>query len=258
MKSTAPVRSWMEYGIEAAGLALFMVGVGLCATLLEAPGSGLHQALPWPVLRRGLLCLVVGGLALGLAESGWGRRSGAHFNPAVTLTFYYLRRIRGRDAFGYVLAQLLGALGGLALVAKLLRMNFAAAPVHFLVTQPRLPGMAGVAWAFAAEAGTAFVLMVLVLFGSRSPTLARYGARPVAALLVVYMWVAVPISGFGMNPARSLASAVLAQSYTALWLYLLAPPLGMLLAARCFRAVHGRRRRWLDTPLARPIPNALL
>lgn len=253
-----PARSWAEYGIEALGLAVFMAGVGWCATLLEAPGSMLHQALrPWPGLRRGLLCLAVGGLAWALAESGWGRRSGAHLNPAVTLAFYCLGRIGGRDALGYGLAQAVGAVAGLALVASQLHMDFSGPPIQFLLLGPRLPGLAGLAGAFAVEAGTAYFLLLLVLAGADWPALARLGARPVAALLVFYMWVAVPISGFGMNPARALASALLAHSYASLWLYLCAPPLGMLLAA----GTYGPARRHLMGVLGRnafvPGPTAL-
>src|SRR6185295_3355311 len=89
---------WREALMEALGLGLFMVSAGVFGTLLESPASPVHRALPGPVLRRVLMGLAMGLTAVGLVYSPWGRRSGAHINPAFTLTMFRLGRVRGRDA----------------------------------------------------------------------------------------------------------------------------------------------------------------
>ena len=74
-----------EYLIEAFCLGVFMVAAGLVTTLMEYPGSRLHAALANADARRALIGLAMGLTAVALIYSPWGKRSGAHMNPAVTL-----------------------------------------------------------------------------------------------------------------------------------------------------------------------------
>ena len=83
---------WPEYLMEAALLGLFMISVGAFTILLEHPASSIHMSLRSPLLRRALGGLAMGLTAIALIYSPWGRQSGAHFNPAVTMTFYRLKR----------------------------------------------------------------------------------------------------------------------------------------------------------------------
>src|SRR4051812_6145241 len=82
---------WPEYLIEAAGLGVFMIVVGLCVMLAGAPPA--EAAIPNPDLRRALLGIAIELTAITLIYSPWGMRSSAHLNPAVTLTFW---RLEGR------------------------------------------------------------------------------------------------------------------------------------------------------------------
>lgn len=100
-----------EYAIEAALLGAFMISACGFGVLLEHPDSPVHRAIGDPVLRRVLMGLAMGTTAIGLIYSPWGGRSGAHINPATTLTFWRLGRIQGTDVAGYIGAQLLGAVG---------------------------------------------------------------------------------------------------------------------------------------------------
>lgn len=115
---------WPEYLMEAAGLAAFMVSAGLFATLLEDPESPAHQALASPLLRRALMGLAMGLTAVAIIYSPWGKQSGAHLNPALTLTFWRLGKVAPADACGYVAAQFLGSMFGVYLVCALLECRF--------------------------------------------------------------------------------------------------------------------------------------
>src|SRR5256885_1565975 len=95
---------WPEALMEALGLGLFMISAGVFGTVLEYPGSPVHRAIPDPLARRALMGMVMGLTAIGLAYSPWGRRSGAHNNPAFTWTFFRLGRVKGRVALLYTAA----------------------------------------------------------------------------------------------------------------------------------------------------------
>lgn len=229
-------RHWPEYLMEAAGLGLFMLSACLCATLLEPPGSALHHILPDPLLRRLLMGLAMGLTAVGIIYSPWGQQSGAHINPAVTLSFWYLGKIEHWDAVFYVLAQCLGAAAGVWLAALVLGQALAAPPVSYITT---LPGMAGTAVAFAVELMISTGLMGMVLITSNRTTLAPYTGLFAGGLVAFYITVFAPYSGMSMNPARSLGSALMAGQWQSLWIYLTAPPLGMFLAAEIYHRVQG-------------------
>jgi aquaporin Z len=227
---------WPEALMEALGLGLFMVSAGAFGTLLEYPGSPVHQALPSAFGRRALMGIAMGLTAIGLVYSPWGRRSGAHINPAFTLTFLRLGRLRARDAAAYVVAQFAGGLAGALAVAALLGDAFVAPPVTAVAT---LPGPAGLAAAFACELAISFALVLLVLTLGRTPRLGRYTGLFVGAVLFLYITFEAPLSGMSMNPARTLASAVPGHAWQGLWIYFLAPLAGMLLASE----VHVRLTR---------------
>ncbi len=229
---------WPEYSMEAAGLGLFMISAGLLATALEHPGSPLREALADPLARRVLMGLGIGLTAIALINSPWGKRSGAHLNPAVTLTFLRLGKVERWDAVFYILFQTLGGTAGVVLVAVLLRGSFTAEPVLYVVTRP---GSAGALAAFAGEFVISFALMTMVLWASNSPRLSRHVGVFAGLLLATYITFEAPLSGMSINPARTFASALPAGIWSAFWLYLTAPVLAMLLAAQVYLGVRGRR-----------------
>jgi Glycerol uptake facilitator and related permeases (Major Intrinsic Protein Family) len=229
---------WPEYLMEATGLGLFMVSAGLCATLLEHPASPVHAALPSPLLRRALMGIAMGLTAIAIIHSPWGRRSGAHINPAVTLTFLRLGRVRPADAAFYIAFQCLGGLAGSLLVAALLGRRFTAPPIAAIAT---VPGMAGPAAAFAVELTMAFLLMTLVLVTTNRAEWERFTGVGAGVLVALFITAAAPLSGMSINPARTLASAIPSGLWTSAWIYAVAPPLGMLLAVEVYRRLPGRR-----------------
>jgi aquaporin Z len=105
-----------------------------------------------------------------------------------------------------------------------------------------MPGAYGFAWAFVAEALMTFVLMSVILRVSNMPRLNRYTGLFAGLLVMLYISLEAPISGMSMNPARTLGSAVSAGNWTSIWIYFIAPPLGMLGAAEIYVRRRGINR----------------
>ncbi len=229
---------WPEYLMEALGLGLFMVAANLFTAAIFHPSSPLAQIVRAPLAARFLMGLAMGTTAVALILSPWGKRSGAHMNPATTLTFFRLGRVEGWDAAFYVTFQFLGAITGTLVAALLLGSAIADQRVDYAVT---VPGPGGVAVALAGEIVIAFLMMLTVLIVSNTRQLARYTAFFAGSLVALYITFEAPLSGMSMNPARTLGSAVGASRYTALWVYFVAPLAGMLLAAEAYARI-GRAR----------------
>ncbi len=212
------------YLYEAAELATFMVSACLFTALLFT-----HPHNPW--LARAAMGLAMALTAIAIIKSPPGKASGAHFNPAITLTFYRLGKIGAYDAAFYILFQFLGAIAGVGIAALLLGPIIATPQVNYAVT---VPGLGGPIAAFAAETFMAALLMATVLITSNRPRVAPYTTYLVGFLIFNYILFFAPVSGFSINPARTVGSAVFAQVYTALWIYFVAPTLGMLGAAEVY------------------------
>jgi aquaporin Z len=227
---------WPEYLIEGALLGLFMVSACLFTALLEHPASPVRQVIADGFTRRALMGLAMGATAVTLIYSAWGKRSGAHFNPATTLTFWRLGKVESSDAVLYVLAQFAGGAAGVFLVARALPGPVSDPSVNYAATQP---GSAGLAAAFAAEVGMTFLLMSVVLAVSNRPRWNRWTGLAAGACVALFITFEAPISGMSLNPARTLASALGARTFDALWIYFVAPPVGMLLAAEARRRFSG-------------------
>jgi aquaporin Z len=218
-----------EYLMEALGLGLFMLSAALFGTLLR-------MAIAKPFLRRALMGVAMGLTAIALIYSPWGQRSGAHLNPAVTLTFWLLGRVASQDVLGYVTAQFAGGVAGLFAARLLLGRLLAAPGVDFVATRP---GAYGSGVAFLAEAAISFGLMLAILSSMGSTRWAGWTGYVAGALIALYIVVEAPLSGMSMNPARTFASALSAGGWGSYWVYAVAPTLGMLLAAESYRHLCG-------------------
>jgi aquaporin Z len=229
---------WPEYLMEAAGLGAFMISACFFGALLEHPSSPVRQLIADPFFRRALMGLAMGLTAVAIIYSPWGKQSGAHINPSVTLTFYRLERVRGWDAVFYVLAQFAGGAAGVFLSASILGGAITDPAVNYVITQP---GNGGPWVAFIAEVLISFGLMITVLVITNTQRLARFTGLFAGTLVFTYITVEAPLSGMSMNPARTFASAVPAQIWTSLWIYFTGPLLGMLLAAEVYLRAKGAR-----------------
>lgn len=231
-------RHWPEYLMEAWGLGTFMLSACLVTALLEHPASAAHRLVADPTARRALVGSAMGATAIGIVYSPWGKQSGAHLNPSMTLAFLRLGRIAPWDACFYAVAQFGGAALGVLVAALLLGTRIADPAVAYAVT---VPGDAGVAIAFAAEVAISFGMMALVL-ASTSSRLAHLTGVFCGLAVAAYIACEAPLSGMSMNPARTTGSAAVAGVWTSLWIYFTAPPLGMLLAAEAYQRVRGAHR----------------
>ncbi len=222
--------------MEAAELGVFMVVACTAGVLLEFPGSPLRQGIPEDWVRRVIAGLAMGVTAIGIIYSPWGKRSGAHFNPAVTLTFWRLGKVKGADTAFYVAAQFIGSVAGVMLAAAVFQETLTAPPVSSAAT---LPGTQGALAAFGAEVLIAFIQMTVILNVSNRPAISRHTGLVAGALVALYISVEGPLSGMSMNPARTFGSALSAGIWGSIWIYFVAPPLGMLLAAQFFLWLKG-------------------
>src|SRR5438046_6938436 len=227
---------WPEYFCEAAELGLFMISASLFTMLLWHPSSPVLSLIPDPFVRRMLTGMAMGGTAIALVFSPLGKRSGAHFNPAVTLTFWRLGKVKNWDAMFYIIAQFIGAIAGVFAVTLFVQEALSHPTVNYAAT---LPGTQGVIVAFIGEFVIAFVLMSVVLRVSNTPHLARYTGLFAGALVATYITFEAPLSGMSMNPARTFGSAFAGHLWTGLWIYFIAPVLAMQLAASIYLRGRG-------------------
>jgi aquaporin Z len=229
-------RHWPEYLMEAAGLGIFMVSASVFTILLFHPASPVVKDLPDEFYRRALTGIAMGLTAIAIIHSPWGKQSGAHLNPAVTLTFFRLGKVAPWDAVFYVTAQFLGGILGVALVAAMARGFLAHPAVNYVAT---LPGPHGAGRAFLGEVVISFILMTVVLLASNRTRFARFTGIFAGACVALFITFEAPLSGMSMNPARTFGSAVLPGLWNSLWIYFTAPPLGMLLAASLHLRAKG-------------------
>ncbi len=224
-------RHWPEYAVEALFLAVFLVAAGVLAAWLQVPAE--PPGLPW---RRALGGIAMGLLLMAMIYSPWGRRSGTHLNPAITLAYLRLGKIGRWDALFYLIAQVGAALAAVALLRAGALLPATATPA----TLSSFLGPTGAGAAFLTQFVLSASAMLLVLFTSNHLRWFRLTGVLYALLVMLTLVSAAPLSGFGMNVARLLAVDVSGSSDVWRWLNLLPPLLGMQLAVEAWRLFTGR------------------
>ena len=159
-----------------------------------------------------------------------GDISGAHLNPAVTLGFWVARRLPTRSVVPYIASQCAGAIAA----SLLLRVLF---PLDQTLGATLPAG--SLAQSFILELVLTWMLMLVILSVSTGAQEKGVTAGlAIGAVIGLEALFAGPICGASMNPARSLAPALVSLHLGALWIYLIAPPLGALVgvwSCRCVR-----------------------
>jgi aquaporin Z len=231
--------NWSLYVFEAMELAFFMISACAFTVFLFDPSYAAMSLMPSALVRRGLMGIAMGVTAILIIHSPFGKRSGAHFNPSITLTYLRLGKIKLEDAAFYILFQFAGGVAGVGIAALVYGGELAKPSVDYAVT---VPGPYGADAAFAAEFFMATVLMWSVLWISNRPSIAKYTSYAVGILIAFYILLFAPVSGFSINPARTTGSAVFAHLWTAWWIYFIAPVAGMFAAAEGYLFAYGSSR----------------
>lgn len=226
------------YFMEALGLAIFMISACFFGAMLEGKGSHWHHAIPNGFTRMIIMGIMMGLTALFIFYSPFTSPSGSHINPAVTLSFLRQGFMCPWDSLFYIIFQFAGGTMAVYLMQWIMGDILIHPPVLSVAT---LPGKYGIAAACCMEFVTAFAMMNMVLFTSAHYKLKKYTRIIAACMVCLYVIIAGPVSGFGMNPARSFASAFPSHIWTAFWIYLFVPVAGMLSAVELRLSLNKKK-----------------
>jgi len=217
------------YLSECIGTAL-LVAIGLSIVIFNnGDGSPVRSLVSDPGARRALTGFLFGVTGCCITLSPVGRISGAHINPIVSFAFRLRKRMFTAHFLGYVVAQLTGSVLG---AFPLLLWGRQGASVGYGNTVPlagQLPA------AFIGETITSFMLVAGIFFFSGHRNLRRFTPFLMPPLYCVMVFAEGALSGTSTNPARTLGPAVVSRTWTAWWLYWLAPLAGAILAVWLFQ-----------------------
>ncbi len=177
-----------------------------------------------------------------------GPISGCHINPAVTFGFLVAKRISAKDAAGYVIAQILGAILASAVVLLIAHGAPAGYSAHVSGLGANGYGMHSpngysVSAAFVMELVLSFIFVLTVLGATDSKAPAGFAGVAIGLALTLVHLVAIPVTNTSVNPARSIGPALFVGGWALqqLWLFLLAPLLGGALAAVCYTSLWAKQ-----------------
>ena len=180
--------------------------------------------IPSPGIRRALTGFLFGSVGGSIAVSRIGKVSGAHINPVVSMAFWIRRKLTGRVALRYVIAQLAGGIIG---TFPLLFWGGLARSTQDAAT---IPGPLGVLVAALGETGATFCLIVGLFSFVGHRSLRRWTPLLFPALYAFLVYWEAPLSGTSTNPARSLGPALVASTWHGWWVYWVGPVMGTILA----------------------------
>ena len=231
-------KNWKIYLIEAWGLGMFMISACVFTIIIFHQNSPINAQIHSDFTKRLLIGTAMGLTAIFLIYSKWGKKSGTHINPAVTLAQYQLDRISLEDAVFYIIFQFIGSILGVAIVYFILPAYLSNPSVSFAVTTPARGNFVALFYEFLLS----FSMLTMVLTISNYPKLAPFTGYFVGFTVAMFITFEAPFSGMSMNPARTFGSAFWANIWTSLWIYFLAPIAGMQSAAWLFRKQYFNKK----------------
>lgn len=245
-------RKLVAEGLGTLLLVFFGVGVATLSFGFEMTGASVSAGVVTTALAFGLIMLV---LAYGI-----GPISGAHINPAVTMGFLAAGRIGIAEAVGYWIAQVIGGIAG----AALLFWMFSSAEGYSTTDQGLgtdgfgANSMIGLnmGGAFLAEVVLTFLFVMIVLVVTRKASWPQLGGVAIGFALTTVHLIGIPLTGTSVNPARSIGPALFVggEALTQLWLFIVAPLVGAVIAALVARYLFPADRPAPEVTANREIP----
>jgi aquaporin Z len=213
------MKTWQKYAAEFFG-TFILVGGGTGAIIGAGLGGG------------DILAISVGfGIALMVALYAVGHISGGHFNPAVSLAAFLDRRIGLLDMAGYWVMQVAGALSASALLAWIWSRQYVSFTYTNLSRDQGINELAG----FFAEAALTLVFVFVVLVRLKSEAHTKYIGMAGAYTMVLL--VGMVMTGASVNPARTLAPAVVGGVWNGFWVFVAGPALGAIVAWALYKVI---------------------
>ena len=217
--STVSIPPWISHGLSELIGTFVMMTVGITGIIVAFGTNLLVPFLPHPGDRVWFCGFLFAAIVAIIIYSPIGRISGAHLNPAVTLTFFLERQLPGRDTLVYIAMQVLGSAAAAALCHTL--WGERAVMAKFGATLPG-PGYSTIE-AFAVEVLATFILLRTICFFLHTPSLTRFTGIAVGLAIFLLVGTFGPISGASLNPARSLGPVLVGAPAASLWAYLSGP-----------------------------------
>lgn len=211
--------------------------IGTMVLVLMGCGSAVFAGTVQPFDAVGTLGVAFAfGLSVVAMAYTIGKISGCHINPAITLGMFVANKISGKDAGMYMLFQVVGAIIGSSILYILAKDSGS------VTTLTGANGYTDLIPAFVAETVFTFIFL-LVVFGSTSKGAENsFAGLAIGLALVLVHIVCIPITGTSVNPARSIGPALFegGEAISQLWLFIVAPFLGAVLAAFTWKAIDNK------------------
>lgn len=233
------VKFFKKVGAELIG-TFFLMFIGIGSVVLDKKTNGtithLGVAIAW-------------GLVVMILVYSVGHISGAHFNPSVTLAFATVRRFPLINVPAYIGAQVVGSLAAVFL----LRLMFG----NIGQMAPTIPTGSRAQSFFTEMIITFFLMFVVSGVGTDTKAIGELGGLAVGSTICLIVIVFGPVSGASLNPARTLGSAIAGNQYKAIWIYMIAPPMGAILGAWSYDAIRISERPVSDVTKSGPFLKSL-
>jgi len=220
-----------KYASEFIGTAvLVFMGCG-SAVFLGADTAGGHLAVAFAF-----------GLSIVAMAYVIGNVSGCHINPAVSLAAFLDKRISAKDLAGYVVAQVVGAIGGAALLKGM--SGLAGVDLTGGLGSNLAAGAGGIGGALLIEVVLTFIFVLTILGVTADPAKGNIAGVVIGLTLVFVHIVGIPLTGTSVNPARSIGPAIFAGGapLTDLWIFIVAPLAGAALAAFVYQLIKVKAK----------------
>jgi aquaporin Z len=184
------------------------------------------------------------GLTLLTMAYAIGPISGCHINPAVTIGLFVSKKIEGKDVPGYIIGQILGGILAatvLLIILKGMPGGYDPSVAGFAANGygDHSPGKFGAGSAFVVEVVLTFFLVFTVLGATDVKSPVGFAGLPIGFVLVLIHLVGIPVTNTSVNPARSISQAVFVGGWALdqLWLFIVAPIIGAVIASLVFKFI---------------------